>query len=326
MFFGAPCVLMASDEQLSPLPANSDQWQRRDMPRVRYAGRFDPDQIPIFTPELRRRDDIAGYAASDSPKAAAFHPWGRRLFVVRGAASQRAAEQEALAACNTDPTRKGENGPCFLYAVGDQVVLPQRSIEPLTAAAATPMDGADTLARRIGDALALLGSKDNVAAAYARAAAHKAIAVQAETGRTYRWSGLPSRQFAEDRALELCQLRFGTPCVLLASDGDLLAPDPRRAPRRDMPRLHYDGAYVPEQVPFHLESAPELAAYAAMPDPKAMAIHSSPRVRIAGGASVAEAEAKALAACNDADPAYPCFIYARNGRVVLPQRRTEPDR
>ena len=93
------------------------------MPRVRYAGRFDPEQIPIFTPELRRRDDIAGYAASDGPKAAAFHPWGRRLFVVRGAASQRAAEQEALAACNADPTRKGENGPCFLYAVGDQVVL-----------------------------------------------------------------------------------------------------------------------------------------------------------------------------------------------------------
>ena len=86
----------------------------------------------MFTPELRRRDDIAGYAASDGPKAAAFHPWGRRLFVVRGAASQRAAEQEALAACNADPTRKGENGPCFLYAAGEQVVLPRRSVEPLT--------------------------------------------------------------------------------------------------------------------------------------------------------------------------------------------------
>jgi hypothetical protein len=207
------------------------------------------------------------------------------------------------------------------------VVLPQRSTEPLTAAAATSMDGpaTDALARRIGEALTLLGSKDNIAAAYARAAAHKAVAVQAESGRTYRWSGLPSRQVAEDRALELCQLRFGTPCVLLASDSDLLAPDPRGAPRRDMPRLHYDGSYVPEQVPFHLESAPELAAYAAMPDPKAMAIHSSPRVRVAGGVSVAEAEARALAACNDTDPAYPCFIYARNGRVVLPQRRTEPD-
>ena len=139
VFFGAPCVLLAIDEQLSPLPASTDQWQRRDMPRVRYAGRFDPEQIPMFTPELRRRDDIAGYAASDGPKAAAIHPWGRRLFVVRGAASQRAAEQEALAACNADPTRKGENGPCFLYAAGDQVVLPQRSLEPLTAAAATPV-------------------------------------------------------------------------------------------------------------------------------------------------------------------------------------------
>ena len=132
VFYGAPCVLLASDEQLLPLPVSTDQWQRRDMPRVRYAGRFDPEQIPIFTPELRRRDEIAGYAASDGPKAAAFHPWGRRLFVVRGAASQRAAEQEALAACNADPTRKGENGPCFLYAAGDQVVLQKRSNEPLS--------------------------------------------------------------------------------------------------------------------------------------------------------------------------------------------------
>ena len=57
-----------------------------------------------------------------------------------------------------------------------------------------------------------------------------------------------------------------------------------------------------------------------------MAIHSSPRVRIAGGVSVVEAETKALAACNDVDPAFPCFIYARNGQVVLPQRRTEAHR
>jgi hypothetical protein len=190
--------------------------------------------------------------------------------------------------------------------------------------AATPVTEADALARRLAEVLAQLGIKDNIAASYAGAKPHKAIAVQPETGRNYRWSGLPGRTFAEERALELCQLRFGTPCVLVAADDELLAPTPRKAPRRDMPRLRYAGTYQVEQVPFHMESAPELAAYAAMAEPKAMAIHSSPRVRVAGGASIAEAEAKALAACNDADPAYPCFIYARNNQVVLPQRRTEP--
>lgn len=326
VFFGAPCTLIASGEQLMPAPPTNAPWPLRDMPRARYAGSFDPEQIPMFTPELRRRDDIAGYAAAKGPKAASFHPWGRRMFVIRNAASQRAAEEEALAACNADPTRRGVDGPCFLYAVGDKVVLPQRSTQPLTSTMTDVPPETDALAHRITEALALVASKDNVAALYAKANGHKAIAVQAETGRTYRWSNLPTREVAEERVLELCQLRFGTPCVLLASDAELLAPNPKKAPKRDMPRLHYTGAYQPDQVPFHMEAAPELAGYAAMPEPKAMAIHSSPRVKVAGGASLAEAEAKALAACNDPDPAYPCFIYARNGQVVLPQRRTEAHR
>jgi hypothetical protein len=53
------------------------------------------------------------------------------MFTVSGAASQRAAEEEALKACNNDPTRNVADGSCFLYAVGDQVVLP-RLREPLT--------------------------------------------------------------------------------------------------------------------------------------------------------------------------------------------------
>lgn len=317
MFFGAPCKLVAINEQLVAAPDGKER-PARDMPRLRYAGAFDPEQVPTFSPELRKRDDVAGYRAANGPKAAAIHPWGRRLFIVRNAASQRAAEEEALATCNGDPTRRGADGLCFLYAVADKVVLPQRSVQPMTTATDT-----DALTRRVNEALTTIGSKDNVSTLYARGASHKAIAVQAETGRTYRWSNLPSREFAEERVLELCQLRYGTPCVLLAADAEVLTPNLRKAPKRDMPRLHYDGPYRPDQVPFHIEGAPELADYVGLAEPKAMAIHSSPRVRIASGATLAEAEAKALAACNDADPAYPCFLYARNMQVVLPQRRTE---
>ena len=41
--------------------------------------------------------------------------------------------------------------------------------------------------------------------------------------------------------------------------------------------------------------------------------------------SVAAAEKEALDGCNGKiESPYPCFLYAVNERVVLPQRRTEP--
>jgi hypothetical protein len=40
------------------------------------------------------------------------------------------AETASLTACNNDPSRKGENGACFLYAIGSQVVLPDRLTGP----------------------------------------------------------------------------------------------------------------------------------------------------------------------------------------------------
>jgi len=112
-------------------------------------------------------------------------------------------------------------------------------------------------------------------------------------------------------------------------NGDLRAPDPHAAPKRDMPRLRYEGVYRVDMVPFQIDPDKNkvLVEYAKLPDPKAMAIAPSPvRIRVGTGSSVAEAEAKALAACNEDDPAYPCFVYAVNDRVVLPQRRTEASR
>jgi len=105
---------------------------RRDMVRTRFAGNFDPTQIPGRRPVARERADIFNYGSAPSPKAAAYHPGGGRAFTISVAASQRRAEEEALKACNNDPVRNGADGACFLYAVGDQVVLPRRLREPLT--------------------------------------------------------------------------------------------------------------------------------------------------------------------------------------------------
>src|ERR1043166_4434905 len=104
------------------------------MPRVRYSGSFDPAQIPGTRPDIRGRRDVVGYPPASGPKAATLAPASGRLFIINGSASQRAAEGEAVAACQADPARRNVNGTCFLYAAGERVVLPLRLTAPLTPA------------------------------------------------------------------------------------------------------------------------------------------------------------------------------------------------
>jgi hypothetical protein len=80
-------------------------------------------------------------------------------------------------------------------------------------------------------------------------------------------------------------------------------------------------------VPFRSDPQKDsaLTGYSKLNGPKAMAIRpNASKIAVGTGDTVAEAEAKALAACNDPDPAYPCFLYAVGDKVVLPLRRTEP--
>src|SRR5206468_8193006 len=89
VFFGQPCVLIAVDGAVQPLPPDG-QWPRRDMPRVRYAGNFDPAQIPGSPPATRERVDVVAFRAAAAHKAASIHPTGGRVFTISAAASQRA--------------------------------------------------------------------------------------------------------------------------------------------------------------------------------------------------------------------------------------------
>jgi len=127
--YGAPCLLMAVDDGLRATDLGAS---RRLMPRVEYDGVFDPQKIPAVQATLRQRADVAGYRAAAGAKAAAFHPWGR-LFIVSGTDTPRQAEERALAECNADPQRKNQDGPCYLYAAGDRVVLPRRATAPIAA-------------------------------------------------------------------------------------------------------------------------------------------------------------------------------------------------
>jgi hypothetical protein len=118
--------LVAVDDVLQPADAGA---VRRPMPRAEYGGPFDPQKIPAVDDTLRHRPDIAGYRIAKGAKAAAYRPPGR-LIIASGASSQREAEERALAECNDDPQRNNRDGPCFLYAVGDQVVLTKRATAP----------------------------------------------------------------------------------------------------------------------------------------------------------------------------------------------------
>ena len=130
MLYGLPCVLFAEDDEARAPPGGRD-WEPQDMPRVRYAGPYDPAQVPGLPSTVRRSTAVAGYRQAPAPKAMALHPWGRP-FAVSAAPNQRESEIEALARCNAEPSRGGRDGPCYLYAVGDRVVLPQRRVEPVT--------------------------------------------------------------------------------------------------------------------------------------------------------------------------------------------------
>jgi len=335
--YGRPCALIAVDETLSPMPANRN-WSPRDMPRVRYSGSFDPTQIPGSLPGLRERVDIVNYRSAPAPKAAAFTPVGGRLFIAVGAASQRAAEEESLKACDADPLRKGENGLCFLYAVGDRIVLPLRLSGPLTALPTTPPSASlrETLSARLASAIPNLTEKvrEERAREYEAAHGHKAQAASPETAGTWRTAMRPTVEDAETAALEQCQVFHGQPCVLLAVD-ETVEPLPPGGdwPRRDMARARYAGSFDPGQIPGLRPVARQRADvtnYRSAPPPKAAAYHpGGGRIFIVAGAATQHAaEEGVLEACNSdstrnrADGS--CFLYAVGDQVVLPRRLREP--
>jgi len=125
--------------------------------------------------------------------------------------------------------------------------------------------------------------------------------------------------------LEACGLLYNAACLTVAADDTLRLSDPFGVERRTTARLAYQGPYRPDMVPLFALPPKEAVECAEMREPKAMAIRPmGPKIAIATGASLAEAEAQALAQCTVADSPFPCFLYAANQQTILPQRRTEP--
>jgi class 3 adenylate cyclase len=123
--FGEPCRLVAAETRMTP----ASESGVHDMARLRYSGKFDPEQIPGVRHLIAARPDVAGYARASGPKAAAIHPRGV-LAISVGAPTQALAEARALKLCSDDKATRDGDGPCLLYAMGDDVVLDKRLTSP----------------------------------------------------------------------------------------------------------------------------------------------------------------------------------------------------
>jgi hypothetical protein len=333
---GAPCVLVAVDDNV----VFASDSASRAMPRVRYAGTFNPERIPAVPPPIRQRPDVLGYSAAPNSKAAAYHPSGY-LFIVNGAPSLHDAEQKVLSLCNDDPIRGGQGGPCFLYASNNEVVLSRRSKVPVTAPAAEAQTDVvkppasttafhDAFAAQLERALPTLGAaqRDSMASAFEVAPTHKAFAVHSRSGGGWRFVGWPTAEGVEEAALEGCQIYYGEACALIAVDDVVRVGPDNVLTARDMPRVHYQGTFdytkIPA-IPNEVRGRSEVQLYATKPDAKAIALHPSGQVYVvSGAASPNAAETSALAICNG-DPVRkgqggPCYLYATGNQVVFAKR------
>jgi hypothetical protein len=68
-------------------------------------------------------------SGSLSSKAIAIHPWGK-IFISTGGVNLIEVQSAALAKCNADPERRFRDGNCFVYAVNNDVILPERRMVP----------------------------------------------------------------------------------------------------------------------------------------------------------------------------------------------------
>jgi hypothetical protein len=123
--FGHPCALIVVNEEI----VTADALAKKDMPRIHYSGKYDPQEIPIVRSAIRELSKVQDYGKMNEPKAMAIHPWGQ-VFVSQEGASLQQAEQTALDECNNNTRLDGNDGNCFLYASNNDVVISKRLMSP----------------------------------------------------------------------------------------------------------------------------------------------------------------------------------------------------
>jgi hypothetical protein len=163
---------------------------------------------------------------------------------------------------------------------------------------------------------------------YEKAPVNKALAVNLKNAEYWQTTDQDSKSVTPDRALEGCQLRFGSPCKLLAVNDELVQLAGPLADR-DMPRLSYSGGFDPNQLPIvkdDVQKRPDIQNYLSAQRPKAIAVHPIGEMFVVSG-SATDKDA-ALARCDFAAGRKkadgPCYLYSLNNDVVIAKRHTFP--
>jgi serine/threonine protein kinase len=173
--------------------------------------------------------------------------------------------------------------------------------------------------------------REETATAFVNATANRALAVAPHAGKLRYTASWPTRDLAEEKALEKCQQFYDEPCALIAvNDATLPAGADGIWPVRDAARLRYVGPFNVERIPAMRAAdlqRPEVANYPTAPARKAMAFNASGIITAASGAtSQRGAEEQALSACKTESLRQKidgvCYLYAIENRVVLPLRAT----
>jgi hypothetical protein len=166
---------------------------------------------------------------------------------------------------------------------------------------------------------------------YERAPINKALAVNVKLGEYWETTDQDSKTVTGERALEGCELRFGSPCKLLAVN-DEIARAAGPTPDQDMPRLSYSGGFDPNQLPIvkdDVRKRPDIQNYLSTQRPKAIAIHPIGQMFVVSGSSTdRDAADAALARCDFSSGRKksdgPCYLYSVNNDVVIVKRQTFP--
>jgi hypothetical protein len=94
--FGHACALVAVNDEIT----SEGQLISEEMARLKYAGKFDPMEVPIIRSAARKHTDVSLYTLKMEPKAMAIHPYGK-VFVSVGNENVKEAAETALAKCNS---------------------------------------------------------------------------------------------------------------------------------------------------------------------------------------------------------------------------------
>jgi hypothetical protein len=126
-----PCILYAVDNSVEPAP----DGRRPPRPTLGSGeGRFVPAEVPFVSDTVRQT--LSAYLSAADTKALAVSPHGN-YGLAGDAATIEEAQRLALERCSTAENRMAipdqYKKPCYVYAIGDTVVLAKRLTAPIAA-------------------------------------------------------------------------------------------------------------------------------------------------------------------------------------------------